>query len=90
MKDGGSLVSEIYVRKQYALMIQSRDLRIDMGLATAEEIAAERAEVAARWRSLSPWQRFYRRQVRPRWGETRWRLHHAFRALRGIECERND
>ena len=77
----------LQVRKQYAYMQMSRELRIDAGIATAEEIAASRAEFEARKHSrrlaLGP------RYVRRLWSVAAHRVAHALAALHGIECERD-
>lgn len=68
----------------------SIEMLIDAGLGTPSiyaEYERMEAEGRARWAAL-PWRvRFWRQHVSPRLTETRWRIGHASRALRGIECE---
>jgi hypothetical protein len=78
------------LQKVSAWIPMSREMRIDAGLATPEDIEAdrrERAEREARWRALPLPVRLYRGRIRPAFWEARSRLTHAARALRGIECE---
>jgi len=68
--------------------LMSWEQLIDAGLGTPEMIAwdeAQRAEGIARWAAL-PWHVRVTRRLRPHLAELRWRLGHAARALRGIEC----
>lgn len=68
------------------------EMLIDMGKASPEVIAryeARRAAAAAAFQALPWYVRFARRQVWWRRHEARSRLSHAWRALRGIECERD-
>lgn len=82
------------VRKVEAIIPVSIEAMIDAGFVAEGPyramFEAERREREARWRAL-PWRvRFWRSRVRPRWDEARYRLAHAARALRGIDCERDD
>lgn len=82
------------VRIQSAIIPVSIEAMIDAGLDVPNPYRAlyeaDRATHEAAFRAL-PWRvRFWRTQVTPRWWEARSRLAHAARALRGIECERDD
>jgi hypothetical protein len=81
VKDGGRVIP---VSLEY--LIDSGNDPQNIYAAMLDEM---RAESRAKFDAL-PWRtRFMRRQVMPRWYTTRWRLAHASRALRGIECERD-
>ena len=75
------------VSKQYAMIPCSIETLIDLGLATPEEITEYEAHRPAplpwpvrRWRHL-------RYGTLPRW---QYNVGHAWRAIRGIDCERDD
>ena len=76
----------LVVSKQYAYAQFSIETLIDAGLATPEEIAEYEAHQPAplpwpvrRWRHL-------RYGTLPRW---QYNVNHAWRAIRGIDCERD-
>jgi|GEM_PF-3686528 len=56
--------------------------------AAAERLDVSAAESLARWQAL-PWWTRVDRTVRPRLWGARYRISHAFRALRGHDCERD-
>lgn len=70
----------------------SDETMIDFGIATPEiieRVERRRQETRARWLAL-PWRvRLWRGTIHPAIVETRHRLAHAWRALRGVECERD-
>jgi hypothetical protein len=71
----------------------SVEFLIDAGLANPLDYAwqaRQDADREARWRALPRRTRFMRTHVWPRWYKVRGRVVHAARALRGIECERDD
>ena len=56
--------------------------------AAADRLDVGRAELRAYWQAL-PWWTRLARTVRPRLWGARYRVSHAFRALRGHDCERD-
>jgi hypothetical protein len=70
----------------------TREMLIDLGLATPEMIEQDRLERernAAGWRAV-PWYIKARRRLHALDWEARYRVAHASRALRGLKCEDDD